>query len=423
MDTTSFALIALHWLLALGGLFYCYLRSRPIDFCSIGLLGAALYTSAGFIGVVNVPLGPGGTIIVVPLLPETQAILSCVLATPTVAAILLDAISIRTRRPIDIFDTGALTALTWLTLIFAAATVATTGLDLFMVSKIDMMKSLPVYSQLWVACSTLLLPIAWSHGNRQITLFAVINMLLILLIGFRSPIVIACIAIFALTFHRDSHVRFFKTRWPQALLLLFGIHLVAQFEGIRADILTGNVSNLIHRLYALDSTADLIANSEFQGQAGILNTVVYYDYRIQEPYLLDGIIKQVTFASVADEGKTRSYNDFFQTDLFPDLSWGYASFFFAEAWSNAGWFGVVMYILIYIILLMTFSYALRLRNVHWRAGLAVMGTFACFYLHRNSMITLLSMERRSAVLMLVAALGGMILFRSRPVLSRLAIRE
>jgi O-antigen polysaccharide polymerase Wzy len=423
MDTSSLPLIVLHWVLALTGLFYCYLRARRIDFCSIGLLGSMLYTSAGFTGFVNVPLGVGGSMVVVELLPETQAILSCILATPLFAAVIFDSVSPRARLGTDVPDPAALTTLAWATVVCAFATIATTGLDLFIVSKIEMMKSLPFYSQLWVASATLLLAVAWVHRSRRFVLLAAVNMALILLIGFRSPTVIACIAIFALTFNRTSHLRFFRTRWHQALLILLGIHLVAQFEGIRSDVLTGNFSSLVGRLYAFGNTVDLVTNSEFQGQAGILNTVVHYNYRIQEPYLLDGIIKQVTFTSVADEGKTRSYNDFFQTDLFPDLSWGYASFFFAEGWSNAGWLGVVAYMLIYVLLMLLFSFALRVGSMYWRAGFAVMGTFACFYLHRNSLITLLSIERRSAIVLIVVALAATLLFRARATTPTASIRS
>jgi hypothetical protein len=413
METASLALIALHWIVGFAGLSYCFLRARPIDFCSVGLLGSILYTSAGFTGLVNVPWGVGGVMTVVELLPETQAVLTSILATPLVAALIFDVVTPRDRAITDHRDKATLIALAGVTVAFGLATVATTGLDLFMVSKIEMMKSLPFYSQLWVASATLLLAVAWVHRDRGIVVLAAMNMLLILLIGFRSPVVIACIAILALTFNRMSHLRFLKARWHHAVLLLLGIHLVAQFEGIRADILTGNLSSMVTRLYAFGNTADLIANSEFQGQAGILNTVVYYDYRIKEPYLVDGIIKQVTFSSVAEEGKTRSYNDFFQTDLFPDLSWGYASFFFAEGWSNAGWLGVISYVLIYIVLMLLFSVALRVSSLYWRAGFAVMGTFACFYLHRNSLITLLSIERRAAIILIGTALIGMALFRSR----------
>jgi hypothetical protein len=129
--------------------------------------------------------------------------------------------------------------------------------------------------------------------------------------------------------------------------------------------------------------------------------------------LLDGIVKQLTFTSISEEGKTRSYNDFFQTDLFPNLSWGYASFFFAEAWSNAGWLGIAACSIGFVCLMLLFSLSLRVDSLLWRSGLAVMGTFACFYLHRNSIITLLSIERRVFVLTVAAAVLAAVLARGR----------
>lgn len=90
-----------------------------------------------------------------------------------------------------------------------------------------------------------------------------------------------------------------------------------------------------------------------------------------------------------------SFNDYFQSTLFPfyrDRSLAYS--YWGEGYARGGVFGIFGFFAIYLSLLAFFERISRHRKMIVRSFAYVGGSYLAFYIHRNSMVSILAYQRQ-----------------------------
>lgn len=134
----------------------------------------------------------------------------------------------------------------------------------------------------------------------------------------------------------------------------------------------------------------------------ILNEVIRTGYVLDPGYLATLPLSWLPVSPPGDGSGV--FNQAVQADLFPQLAYGLAYNFWAEGWVLGGMLGVTVFALAYALGAYLLSVLLPGLGGPLRVVALLAGAYWSFYIHRNSLLTIISYEKQ--VWWFAAAIGG-----------------
>ncbi|WP_335984115.1 O-antigen polymerase [Acinetobacter haemolyticus] len=282
---------------------------------------------------------------------------------------------------------------------------------LFSGAKADVLDSINRFYILWSICA--LYGILISYLCKQ-KIYFFINLFLLLVtiyIGFRSIAAIAAISLLVFYFVKENKATsLIFEHYKSALLAVFFGAFFLVYKGLYIAIKFKDYEMVLNRLLDKQFYIDVLVNAEPFGIQMIFSDVLNQDYYIGLENLNRFILLFTLFSN--DLGiDARSFNQYFQSDLYGDVGYGMGSNVWAHMYSSGGWMLLVIFIIIYALSLRWFSYKIYYSNYNYAPLLIVLGSYWSFYIHRNDLFYQLGLEKRVLIVFVIVSILS--LFYSR----------
>jgi len=381
-------------LLALIGLIYFLFAKRQFDFFSLAFLSSCIYFSPGFMGYALYPAKP--VRVPVPLVDEAYWILTVVLFSIVLSAIVFDRCRVIGQKQPKIFLKGTQLAhacATVLALAGLAITIFTTGNALLYLEKSRMMMELNRWHILCTMSASL--GVVWAVIKRDFVLGTVCLIILLfdVYIGFRSSFAITIITIFVLFLSAKGRQRLGINSWRVGILGTIVASSLFIYKFLVIAVKGGFWGIVIDRLGDPNFYAYVFIHSEPFTIQAILNEVLQQDFHVGMDHFVSVVYNFMLFAP--DLGaESVSFNSLFQTALFSWQEAGMANNIWAEMWSSGGWVLLLIFIVVFNCILAFGSYFLRMRDPVLRSWIALLGSYWAFYIHRNDIAYQFTLEKR-----------------------------
>jgi len=141
-----------------------------------------------------------------------------------------------------------------------------------------------------------------------------------------------------------------------------------------------------------DIYIDSIVTSEPFLIQNILNTTMVYDYHIG----IDGLKQlplHLLIVPSAFGGDTQIFSTNFKQQFYPFVEYGMAYNIWAESYAIGKWMFLILIILLFVLILIVFNYITLIRDRHLKALFYLMSMYWAFYIHRNSIETIITFQR------------------------------
>ena len=290
----------------------------------------------------------------------------------------------------------------------------TTGEALFYADKLSMMDALNRSHILFYTAVMIGTTLSFEYKNWIIFAFFCVLIIFDLFIGFRTSLAIAAISIFTLLLSKQGKGRLIISSWKQVIAgVFFGIFIFL-YQQVAYAVKVGDLDLLRSLLSDTDTYIAMINNSEPFITQTTLNEVTVRNYSVGMGHLM-GIFYQFTLFGPELGLEAESFNDLFQNDLFPDVTYGMANNIWAEMWSAGGWPLLVIFTVLFVIILKGFNILTDRLNVTQRAFVAVMASYWAFYIHRNDIGYAIVLEKRVLLVLIVSFLIAILIREARKI--------
>lgn len=368
---------------SLAGAAYFLLLRPGFDFYSLAFFSSLVYFSPGFFGY---------DLLFHPLEPDTYAVFVVVLASVWVAGVL------RPMRTPPAADAGGMVP--QVAALAAGAVVAFVlwryGFQSLFVPKTE--TPIPGAAFIgWRILSSLAVLYGLISRNRVVLALGGVCLLLMFFTADRTGVAMTLFAAAVEVIGRKGRIsvlrgtRRFLLPLVLGLVLVWGgkaIHVAVQRSVRQDDVRIG--------LAVLSNPAALrmlTTRSEPFITVATLNEGLRRDYYIGPGHLV-GVVYQLWPAPSMLGHKSNEFNTIFQADLFPGAPKNTLAYNpWAEAMFSGGWLLLLIYVAIYIAGLELANLAARASRAGVRGMGLLLGAYWAFYLHRNSMASILAYEK------------------------------
>lgn len=225
-------------------------------------------------------------------------------------------------------------------------------------------------------------------------------------LGFRTAFVIAILMLFFVLFNIKG--KRLITLWPYLLMGVFTVFSILMLKLLMFGLKKGDIDILITVLSNAETYEKLLSTSEPFVTQAILNAVVSFDFRTDGEHLNLVPIQFVLLGDVIF-GQVRSFNDYFQPELFPKINYGMASNFLAEFYAVSGFLGVFAISCMYSLVLMILNLGIHSVKNGYKPLFLLCGVYWAFYIYRNDVAYVLNIEKRIIIgFVLIAVFSGVI---------------
>jgi hypothetical protein len=194
-----------------------------------------------------------------------------------------------------------------------------------------------------------------------------------------------------------------------AALLVFG-------KLLQAAIQIGVMGQPSAALFAPVLVAQQLAALEPFVTQMILNEVVRTGYVLDGSYLAILPLSWLPVSPVADG--SGAFNEAVQADLFPQLAYGLAYNFWAEGWVLGRMLGVAVFAATYAFGAYLLSVLLPALGGALRVVMLLAAAYWVFYIHRNSLLTIISYEKQIWWFAAAVGIGALLLWALRRAVAR-----
>ena len=371
-------------MLILAGLAYILIRRAQFSIWWVAFFSSAIYGMPVFFGVdvFGRTISPKAELIV--LLVQGALLAICIFRRNSVAVI-------------DRMDAGNLVPLVAniVCVVALVAVVAMYGTSIFAVHKTESGIAAHAYI-LWRVSATFAIVAAMLARRYGFAIFPLLSLVATVFAGDRTALGLSVVALTWMIFERNLVSR----KW----MLVGGVAVVAVGMGI----LFGKTFQAQWATGDFVSPAQTVSIIVQGGQASVVRTEPFavmavhsalVDYRGSPPgYLAVDLLGQLLIVPSVFGFESASFNDFFQPILFPEFrerSLAYS--YWGEAFSRAGWAGVLGFFCVYTIGLFVFERLTRASSALVATLAYVGGSYWAFYIHRNSMVSIVAYERQIVV--------------------------
>lgn len=234
--------------------------------------------------------------------------------------------------------------------------------------------------------------LAYLEKKYTIMVFSGVVLLFTFLIGFRSPIAITGIAIFILYFMDKGRSSFLLTHYKKVVLVsVFGYIMIMGkifYGSFKSQGIAGAISRMFDKEYILIGFSSI----ESFGVQTILNEVMVRNFYTGVGHL-EELYYQILVAPSLFKKDLISFNDLFQSSLFPQVEYGMAYNIWAEALSSGGYSFLILIIFLFVIGLMIFDKLFTINNILIKAVTSLCSVYWGFYIHRSSISIELTFQR------------------------------
>ena len=204
-----------------------------------------------------------------------------------------------------------------------------------------------------------------------------------LYIGFRVFFVIAIISFFVVFYYgRGVGVK-------NILVGFFIFLILIAYKPLYASIKSGNFDHFYIFFLSPEMVFSAIQTLEPLGIVSILNEVLVKDFFVPFELFLEHFISIFPFARSLFEIEAKSYNQYFQYELFGDVGYGMANSFWAYAYSLGGYFGVLVSSIIYFLLVYSLQKIYFKKSLFLAPVVITVAVLVSFYIHRNDLVFML----------------------------------
>lgn len=395
------------------GLTYFLLAKRRFDWFSVAFFSACIYFLPGFFGYTSYLSLTGW--IENPINDEAYRIIILVDGMILSGAIINDLFSKEVNiKEVKKGNIYVLKILLCLAIIGWMLMLLTTGEALFYADKLSMMDALNRSHILFYTAVMIGTTLSFEYKNWIIFAFFCVFIIFDLFIGFRTSLAIAAISIFTLLLSKQGKGRLIISSWKQVIAGVFLGIFIFLYQQVAYAVKVGDLDLLRSLLSDTDTYIAMINNSEPFITQTTLNEVTVRNYSVGMGHLM-GIFYQFTLFGPELGLEAESFNDLFQNDLFPDVTYGMANNIWAEMWSAGGWPLLVIFTVLFVIILKGFNILTDRLNVTQRAFVAVMASYWAFYIHRNDIGYAIVLEKRVLLVLIVSFLIAILIREARKI--------
>lgn len=281
------------------------------------------------------------------------------------------------------------------------------GPMVFLASKSDMNMH-PYVSIFWRVSSSLLLLYGYLLNNKKFLFFAALMLGLSFIAQDRTAVALALLTLFLLIFSgkKVSFLLKYRRLIPVFIFFTFAIMFGKSFH-VMVNLLSNGMplGDVIDIISPKDGQSFIINTEPFIIQL-ILNQVMILDYSINNDYLIN--FPLYLFPTTAPFGVDSGvFNNHIQHDIFimyKDKSIAYN--YWAEGYANGGWSMLVIFVVVWLLMIMLLNWGIRTQNIFFRGLFSIMGVYLAFYIHRNSLFSIMTYERHLFYFAMIAIIFG-----------------
>ena len=377
----------LFFFVSLGGCCYFFLKKRKVDLYTVSFFSALIYFMPGFFGYV---VYPGR--IRKPIHDQVYTVFCLVLLFIVFGALIKDFFR-RTQDRIPYVILGS----EYFEAILSGTAFCLMGYQivvlgpLLLAPKRVMMSHLGPSFVLLRNSASLAFLVSYLSGKKTPLRISLGVLLFTFLIGFRSPVALTGLALIVLQFgnlRRAPLVSYAKYAIP---ISFFG-YIVAMGKVFYGTFKAVGLRGAFSVLFNAELIVSAFSTLEPFGVQAILNEIIVSNFHIGFSHLKN-VLYQLLVIPSRFGGNTQAFNIAFQTQLFPEVTYGMAYNIWGEALASGGYPFLLLVIVCFLLGISFFDRLLESGNHIVKGTAACMGTYWSFYIHRNSISTELTLQR------------------------------
>jgi len=387
-----------YWLTAaLGGAFFLFAKRR-FDFFSTAYVAAVVYFLPGLFGYVLTP----PTLIMpiqerVTLIEEAYGVMIVVILTILLGAICFDVLFSRSSIHLKLHGSErTVLYLAAVAVLGFALSVITMPETLLMANKLLMMQGINRWHLVWTVGASLGAVVSFTLRRWGILLLCCALLACDAFVGFRSSIATTLVALFTLWLASKGSQRLAVSGFKPMIAAGFCAMAVFLYKYLYISVKLGDWTEVGRRFTSPDMYLMAILRSEPFTTQMILHEVIRTNFQVGMAHFGD-LIYQMGFFLPSLGGPPKSFNDYYQSALFPEAYGGMASNIWAEMLSGGGWPILLCFCAAFAALLAVGSALLRIRDASLRGAFALVFAYWAFYIHRNDLMYQINLEKRILV--------------------------
>jgi hypothetical protein len=379
-------------ILLILGFIYFFLFKRKFDFFSIAYASSVIYFIPGVLGFTRDPVRRS---IIIEISNKTYIVMSLVLISIIIGGFIFQIYGKSyQKRDIKIVkdDFSGEILLLMSVLGFIISIFIFEG-DYFSIDKMSYVKKLGRIYILWMVSASISSVLFFIKKRYILFSISFSFLFLDMLIGFRSYIFMTILSIIILTIIKNKKEMFLIKNLKYGLLSIIIGAIFFIYKGIYPFVKAKDIDKIVNLLTDKSYYLFIFLNSEPFNTQVILNSVLNNNFKIGMDNL-KGLLYQFIIFSNNLGGENISFNDLFQSELFPTREAGLGSNIWAQMWSSQGWFLLGFFILFYIIVIFILNIYFNRSKGSLKGIISIIASYWIFYIHRNDLNYIINIIKR-----------------------------
>lgn len=389
-------MIILFYAIALIGTYVFIFRRKVFDFVSAGFFGCVIYFMPGFHGLLFNPYYPDDF----PIEPAsfaTYAVWIVALAGSIVTGMIYNPAPLGPAERADMLRPFTLPLSDiFINILLALSFVialTTGGSDLFSPDKNDVLSVQDRSIILFAILSQASLVLFLVQKKYIVAIPSILAIAFLVFVGFRAELAISALSIIIWIAYRDGIRSFFRAR---NLIPMVGIvFFLFAYKFLYISVKMGRWDMVMQTIQDSQFLSSIFLKSEPFITQSILNEVIARDFRISPENFFVSFLSIIPLSNVLTSFTAEQIAFNFQEQLFPNLKYGVASNIYANFYAGVGYLGIVLYIAMQNVALVTISRMMAKPNSFLKLALTMVGAFLAFYIHRNDIANSITLINRS----------------------------
>ncbi len=387
------------YIVCILGFIYFFINKRTFDFFSIAYVSSMVYFLPGFFGTTFLP----GWIIT-DLLMETYFIMCLIPVSIVITAIIYDYYNVSDEHIIKYdFQNSEYTyiMINIITIVSFIMMMLTMGSSLFLADKKEMMLEINSWSKIWENAVCIGIVLAYLNNNKKSFLVYLAMIAFIIYTGDRTIPAIALISIMTIVFNSQGKqsilFKRFKLVSISVLFALFFFVYKYLYIHIKLKMWTEVFEKLTNPYFYLET----VKFSEPFAIQTILNETIKHDFYVGMGHFT-GLLNQLVPFGNRLGATSVTFNNLFQQQLFPEVTYGMGSNIWAEMLSAGGWGLLFIFVLLFNMVLYVGNGLFRKSYGNFRVLMVILLSFWSFYIHRSSLEYTINLNKRIILLLLIS---------------------
>ncbi|MGY4688463.1 hypothetical protein [Salibacterium sp. K-3] len=387
---------------------YFLFKKRKVDFHTIAFFSSLIYFIPGFLGFVRYPGG-----IKVDLDEKVYIVFLLVQSSIWLTAMACDYLSYNQKdtavlKYSHVEGTGYISrVLISIALVLTAYIIINLN-DALLESKNILLPLLGRDYLILRYSAGAALVLSYIERRRVVFILSLTVLVFTFIIGSRSPLALAVIAVIALAFNKNPKSILFVKHFKKLFLILIFGYLIFMGKIFYGSFKREGFLAALRNIFDKEHIIQGFSGMEPLGIQSILNEIMVTDFTTGFTSLKN-IFYEVTILPTFYNAETKSFNDMFQPNLFPNANHGMAYNIWGEAISIGGFPFLILVIILFNVGIIMFNKIINSNNNILKAFGAYAGIYWCFYIHRNSLATEFIYIRNIIVVLIIGLVLSVVL--------------